>query len=90
MSKLEQLKQLGADAFNNAEDKIAIENLAKINNSITEVEKEYDDVIDKNAELIKSYKELIQHTSFRDEKKPNDIGTVNNAPSFEDIFLNNK
>ena len=90
MSKLEELKQLVAEAFSKAEDKQSIENLATINNAITEVSKEYDEVTAKNAELIKSYKDLVQHTSFKDANKPNDIGTVNNAPSFEDIFLNNK
>lgn len=79
MGKLEQLKQQVAEAFEAAEDKATIEKLAAINNSIKEAQEELDALTDKNAELIKSYKDLVQHTSFKDDKKPAD--TVTGAPS---------
>lgn len=81
MSKLEQLRQQVAEAFEKAEDKASIEKLAAINNSIQEAQEEFDSLVDKNADLIKSYKDLVQHTSFKDvDKKPGD--TVTGAPTF--------
>lgn len=84
MGKLEQLKQQVAEMFENAENKEDIEKLATINNTIDEVSKEQDEIVSKNAELIKSYKDLVQHTSFKDSKKPGD--TVTGMPSFEDAL----
>ena len=87
MGKLEQLRQQVADMFENAEDKESIEKLAAINNTIDEVSKEQEDITSKNADLIKSYKDLIQHTSFKDDKKPVDTVTgVASLPSFEDAL----
>ena len=92
-SKLEQLRNLVSEMFKQAEDKQSIEQLSVINNSINEVQKEQDQLVEKNAELIKSYKDLVQHTSFNDTaKKPVDqIGGI--APSFEEAlaqFMKNK
>lgn len=81
MSKLEQLKQQVAEMFEGTEDKATIEKLAAINNSIAEVTAEQQSLVDKNAELIKSYKDLVKHTSFKDASKaPGD--TVTGAPTF--------
>lgn len=87
MGKLEQLRQLVADAFAEATDKKQIEQLASINNSIQEVEKEQQVLEEKNAELIKSYKDLIQHTSFNDKNNQPADQTGTSAPvSFEDAL----
>lgn len=69
MGKLEELRQIVADAFKEATQKQEIEQLAKINNAIEEVSKEQDDLVAKNADLVKSYKDLVQHTSFKDDGK---------------------
>lgn len=85
MTRLEELRQIVADAFKEADTKEGIETLATINNKIDEVTKEHEDVINKNSELIKSYKDLIQHTSFKDDKKPMDpVG--GSMPSFENML----
>lgn len=68
-SRLEQLRAVVAQAFENATQKEQIEQLAKINQSIDEVEQEQKELEDTNADLIKSYKELIKHTSFREAPK---------------------
>lgn len=85
MSKLEDLKTIVAEMFEGAESKESIEQLAKLNNSIEDVQKEQDDLTEKNAELIKSYKDLVKHSSFKDDKVPTDpVGET--APSFEDAL----
>lgn len=58
--------------FEDATDKAQIEKLATINNSIDAVKKEEDAMVEKNAELIKSYKDLVKHTSFSTGDKPGD------------------
>lgn len=84
-SKLDQLKRLVADMFKEAEDKHAIEQSIAVNNAIKDVETEQQALVDKNAELLSSYKDLVMHTSFKDDNKPVDnISPV--APSFEDAL----
>lgn len=91
-NKLDQLRQIVAEAFAEATQKQEIEQLAKINNAIEEVSQEQNDLIAKNAELVKSYKDLVQHTSFQpDNKATDDIAPV--SVSFEAAlkeFMSNK
>lgn len=88
MSKLDELREFVKKQFEQAEtnDKTTIDMLAKINTAVEDVTKEHDELTAKNAELIKSYKDLVKHTSFNDsEKKPTDpVGTL--GPSFEDVL----
>lgn len=85
MGKLDELRQLVADAFKDATEKQEIENLAKINTAIEDVSKEQDDLVAKNAELIKSYKDLVQHTSFDvGDKTIDDVAPT--PVSFEDAL----
>lgn len=95
MGKLEQLKQLVADMFDKCENKEDIDKLSTIKNTIGEVEGEQQELIDKNSELIKSYKDLVKHTSFKDDnkivEKNNEIFTPTSV-SFEETlskFMNN-
>lgn len=95
MGKLEQLKQLVADMFDKCERKEDIDKLSTIKNTINEVEGEQQELIDKNSELIKSYKDLVKHTSFKDDNnivdKNNEIFTPTSV-SFEEAlskFMNN-
>lgn len=92
MGKLDELKQIVADAFKEATQKQEIEQLAKINNAIEEVSKEQCELMAKNAELIGSYKELVQHTSFKPDNNVTD-DVAPKAVSFDDAlkeFLANK
>jgi len=83
MTKLEQLKQMVAQMFENADDKQTIENLAKVNNAIDEADQENKELVEKNSELIKSYKELVKHTSFKEQPKQVETQPTNQAPSLE-------
>lgn len=65
-SKTEQLRDLVASLFENATQREQIEGLVKVNTAIDAVEAEQKELTDQNADLIKSYKELVRHTSFRD------------------------
>lgn len=75
MSKLQELREFVKTQFEQADpsDKAKLDTLAKINNSLedveTEIKAEQDVLINKNAELMTSYKELIKHTSFKDSSK---------------------
>lgn len=85
MTSLEQLRQLVANMFDGATDKEQIEQMATLNNSIDAVQKEQDELVDKNAELIKSYKDLVKHTSFSTGDKP-EAGLSGTAVSIDDAI----
>ena len=88
MTKLEQLKATVATLFENATEKSDIERLAKINNSIEEVEVEQKALTEKNADLIKSYKELVKHTSFKEQPKFVETQATQPALSLEEALKN--
>lgn len=86
MTKLQQLRDLVANLFENATEKDDIERLAKVNNSIDEVEAEQQELTEKNADLIKSYKELVKHTSFKEQPKQVETQPTGQAPSLEEAL----
>lgn len=86
MGKLDTLRQLVADSFKEATEKQDIERLAQINNAIEEVSKEQDDLVAKNADLIKSYKDLVQHTSFKADSSKVTDDVAPEPVSFEDAL----
>ena len=83
-TKIEELRSVVAAMFANATEKEQIENLAKLNNSIDAVAEENKELTDKNADLIKSYKELVKHTSFKEEPKLETQPSGMGAPSLEE------
>lgn len=92
MAKLDELKQLVADAFKEAEDKESIDTLAKINNTIEDVRKEANEAEAKRVELLKSYKDLVNHTSFQETKVVDPVADAKPV-SLEDAlseFIKNK
>ncbi len=87
MGKLEELRKIVADAFKDADTKESIETLATINNKIEEVDQEQTSLESKNVELIKSYKDLVKHTSFKnDTNVEKDPVTDSNLLSVEDAL----
>lgn len=73
MGKLEELRNLVSEMFSKAEDKSAIEALSVINKAVDDVEAEHNKLIAENKELLKDYKELVVHTSFKDsQNQPQD------------------
>lgn len=93
MTKTEQLRATIAALFENAKEKDLIEGLAKVNSAVDDVEAENKELTDKNADLIKSYKELVKHTSFKEAPKATETQPSHEAPDLEaslKAFLANK
>lgn len=65
MTKLEELRQIVAKAFEDAEKKESIETLAQINTCLDAVGEETKELEKSRDEIVKSYKDLIKHTSFK-------------------------
>ena len=87
MTKLDELRQIVKEQFDKAETKEQIDCFAAIKQKFDEVQREQEGIEQQNAELIKSYKDLVQHTSFKPEKEP--IDTIDHQPaSFEDALNN--
>lgn len=84
MNFLEELKTRVAAAFENATDKADIDNLSAINTTIGMVEKEQNQLMAKNKELIAAYKEAVMHpgVSKQADKEPTDVPPVQQAPDF--------
>lgn len=74
MGKLDELKQIVAGLFQEASDKNTIDKLASLNNLVGEVEQEQTQLTNRNEELLKSYKDVILHTTVG---KP-EAGTTSN------------
>ena len=86
MGKLEELRQMVSDLFAEAEKKEVIEKAALVSNKIDEVEKEQNLLIDKNAELLKSYKDLVLHTSFKEAPSSGNNPAASGTVSFDDML----
>lgn len=85
MSKLEELEKIVKEQFDKAETKEQIDCFAAIKNKFDEVQREQDEFNQRFVELTKSYKDVIQHTSFKIDGEPKD--TIDSKPiSFEDAL----
>src|SRR5574344_1037074 len=82
-SYLEQMKTLVADAFKDATDTPTIDKSAQMEQCLRQLEAEQKALLEKNAELIKSYKEVVQSTSFSDKPKLNPVESLCEVSSFE-------
>ena len=93
MLKLDELREQVAKAFEAAETKESIEQLATINNTIEQVEKEQNELESKHKELLASYKDVITHQSFKDNKVDDPTTGKPEVLSLEDAltqFMENK
>lgn len=88
MTKLDELRQLVKQQFDKAETKEQIDTLAQIKNKFDEVSKEQEQIEQQNAELIRSYKDLVRHTSFKPEREPVDNAGTAPVATFEDALSN--
>ena len=86
MGKLEELRQMVSDLFAEAEKKEVIEKAALVSNKIDEVEKEQNLLVDKNAELLKSYKDLVLHTAFKEAPSAGNNPAASGTVSFDDML----
>lgn len=88
MNSLEQLKEAVKKAFEGATDKQLIDTFSNINSLVDGVQKEQEALESKDAELIKSYKDIIAHTSFKPAQSdpvPDQVQT-HEMPNVEDFF----
>ena len=63
--KLDELRSMVSEMFANAEDKTQIESAAKITAKLDEVAAEQQQLLDKNKELLDSYRDVVLHTSVK-------------------------
>ena len=93
MNYLEELKQRVAEAFKDATDKNAIDNMANINAAIDCVSQEQDQLMAKNKELIAAYKEAVMHpgVSAKEDKTmdPTNVPEAPKMPDFADFIAQN-
>ena len=88
MNSLEQLREAVKKAFDGATDKQLIDTFSNINSLVDGVQKEQEALESKDAELIKSYKDIIAHTSFKPAQSdpvPDQVQT-HEMPNVEDFF----
>ena len=86
MDYLEELKKRVAEAFKDATEKSAIDNMASINASIKMVEAEHDQLMAKNKELIAAYKDAVTHPGISGkEDKAMDPTNVPESPKMLDF-----
>ncbi|MCQ2088149.1 MAG: hypothetical protein MJZ37_08840 [Bacilli bacterium] len=86
MGSLEQLKNLVADMFAKSENKAEIESLSAIKKACDDVEAEHNKLQAENKELLKDYKELVTHTSFKDQHNKPSNTIDGNVVSFDDAI----
>lgn len=85
-SYLEQLKQLVSSAFENAESKEDIDRCSQIEQAIKGVEGEQTALMEKNRELIASYKEAILHPGVTEKREEEPTDGPKQIPTFEDFI----
>lgn len=86
MGKLDELRKIVGDLFEKAEDKTVIEQAAIVSNKLDEVQKEQEELIMKNGELLKSYKDLVLHTSFKEAPPAGNNPAASGTVSFEEML----
>ena len=87
MNYIDQLKQCVAEAFKDATDKKAIDQMANINAAIQGVENENATLMSKNQELIAAYKQAVLHPgiSKTPDADPTQVPEDQKAPDFADF-----
>ena len=88
MGRLDELRKMVSDLFAEADKKEVIEKAALVSNKIDEVAKEQELLINKNGELLNSYKELVLHTSFNDAPSAGNNPASSSTLSFDDMLEN--
>lgn len=91
MDKLTELKEQIKVLLEGTQDTELIKSLASINDTIQGVEQEQSDMLNKNVELSKAYKEAILHGGYTNKPIEDTTGTkvVDFDQMLED-FINNK
>lgn len=83
MTKLDELRSYVTKLFENTTDKAAIENAAVVSSKIDEIAAEQEAARKNYDDLLKDYKEVIIHSSFKPIDK-NDRGADSPSVTFFD------
>ena len=93
MNYLDELKKRVAEAFKDATDKSAIDNMASINAAIDGLSNEQEQLMAKNKELIAAYKEAVMHpgVSAKEDNTmdPTNVPESPKMPDFADFIAQN-
>lgn len=93
MNYLDELKKRVAEAFKDATEKSAIDNMANINAAIDCVSKEQDQLMAKNKELIAAYRDAVSHPGVSLQKDetmdPTNVPEPQKMPDFADFVAHN-
>ena len=90
MDKLEELKKYVADLFGAATDKTIIEKSAVVSQKIEEVEQEQNQLRSDYSALLKDYKDVVLHSSFKPSGGDNSGGVPNSFDpdaAFKQYFI---
>ena len=86
MNYLDELKKRVAEAFKDATEKSAIDNMANINAAIDCISQEQEQLMAKNKELIAAYKEAVMHPGISGKEDKNmDPTNVPESPKMLDF-----
>lgn len=91
MDKLNELKEQLKVLIDNTQDTELIKSIASINDTVKGIEDEQNQLLNKNMELAKSYKDAILHGGFTN--KPVEDATGTKVVDFDTMlneFLNKK
>ena len=92
MDKITELRNLVADLFSAATDKTTIEKSAIFNQKLNELEADKQKSDEEYQTLLKDYKDVVLHTSFKDNHVDNGVPNSNtfDGDAFIANFINNK
>ena len=93
MNYLDELKKRVAEAFKDATEKSAIDNMASINAAIDGLSNEQEQLMAKNKELIAAYRDAVCHpgVSAKEDKTmdPTNVPEPQKMPDFADFIAQN-
>ena len=93
MNYLEELKKRVAEAFKDATEKSAIDNMANINAAIDGLATEQEQLMAKNKELIAAYRDAVSHPGVSMQKDetmdPTNVPEAPKMPDFADFIAQN-
>ena len=81
MNKLDELKEYVTKLFENATEKSVIENAAVVSNKIDEIAQEQKRAQEDYNSLLKDYKEVVIHSSFKPANSADKGADIPNASS---------
>lgn len=87
MDKITELRNLVADLFSAATDKTTIEKSAIFNQKLNELEADKQKSDEDYQTLLKDYKDVVLHTSFKDNHVDNNVPNSNTFDG--DAFIAN-